>query len=47
MRASWTICEQEVPRRKRVVLGFSMGFGAFLSRALLERAFRGFLGFCY
>ena len=45
MRASWTICEQVVPRRKRAVLGFSVGFGAFLSRARLLRALRGFLGF--
>jgi hypothetical protein len=41
--ASCVVCEQVVPRRKRVVLGFSMGFGAFLSRARLERALRGFL----
>lgn len=32
-----------MPRRKRAVLGFSMGFGAFLSRARLLRALRGFL----
>jgi hypothetical protein len=43
VRASWAICEQVVPRRKRAVLGFSMGLGARLSRALLERALRGFL----
>lgn len=41
--ASWTICEQVVPRRKRAVLGFSMGLGAFLSRARLLRALRGLL----
>lgn len=43
VRASWTICEQVVPRRKRAVLGFSVGLGAFLSRARLLRALRGFL----
>jgi hypothetical protein len=32
-----------VPRRKRVVLGFSRALGAFLSRARLLRALRGFL----
>ena len=42
-RASWTICEQLVPRRKRADLGFSMALGAFLSRALLDRALRGLL----
>jgi len=41
--ASWVICEQVVPRRKRAFLGFSMALGAFLSRARLLRAFRGFL----
>lgn len=43
VRASWTIWEQVVPRRKRAVLGFSVGFGAFLSRARLLRALRGLL----
>ncbi len=32
-----------MPRRKRAVLGFSTALGDFLSRALLERALRGFL----
>jgi hypothetical protein len=35
--------EQVVPRRKRHFFGFSMAFGAFLSRARFERAFLGFL----
>jgi len=43
VKASWTICEQVVPRRKRAVFGFSVGLGAFLSRARLLRALRGFL----
>lgn len=43
MRASWATWEQEVPRRKRAVLGFSVALGAFLSRARLERALRGLL----
>jgi hypothetical protein len=41
--ASWVFCEHEVPRRKSAFLGFSTGLGAFLSRARLERALRGFL----
>lgn len=43
--ASWTICEHEVPRRKRQVFGFSMALGAFFSSARLERALRGFLDY--
>lgn len=43
VKASWTICEQLVPRRKRIVFGFSTFFGARFSSALLERAERGFL----
>lgn len=34
-----------MPRRKSVLLGFSMALGAFLSKALLDRALRGFLYF--
>ena len=41
--ASWVICEQVVPRRKRAVLGFSMALGDFLSTARLLRALRGLL----
>ena len=35
--------EEEVPRRRRVVLVFSTGRGSCLARARLERAFFGFL----
>ena len=41
--ASWVFCEQEVPRRNKAFLGFSMALGAFLSTARLLRALRGFL----
>jgi hypothetical protein len=41
--ASCVFCEHVVPRRKSAFLGFSTGLGAFLSRARLERALRGFL----
>lgn len=43
VKASWTICEQLVPRRKRIVFGFSTFLGARFSSALFERAERGFL----
>ena len=35
--------EQEVPRRRRVVLGFSVVRGSRALRARAERAFLGFL----
>ena len=42
-RAVTRTSEVEVPRRMRVRLGFSIGFGSRFSRARLERALRGFL----
>jgi hypothetical protein len=38
-----TIWLQVVPRRNSAVLGFSTAFGALFSKALFERAVRGFL----
>ena len=43
MRSELTREEEDVPRRKRAVLMFSWGRGAFLARARAERAFFGLL----
>lgn len=45
VRSELTREEEEVPRRKSVVLGFSLGRGAFLARARAERAFFGLLDY--
>jgi hypothetical protein len=42
-RASCTICEQDDPRRKSAVLGFSTALGSRFSSARFDRAFLGFL----
>lgn len=42
---SFTREEEEVPRRKSVVLGFSLGRGSCFARARFERAFLGLLWF--
>lgn len=41
---SWTTWLQDVPRRKRAILGFSTAFDSRFSKTRLERAVRGFLG---
>lgn len=46
LSAVWMISDVEVPRMKRVFLGFSMAFGSRFSRARFERALRGFLPMC-
>lgn len=44
VRREETKVEVEVPRRRRVVLGFSCGSGSRALRARAERAVLGFLG---
>ena len=44
VRRSFTREEEDVPRRRSVVFGFSTARGSCFARARLERAFLGLLG---